>query len=379
MESKKVSIVIPCLNEELTIERAVQEALTSSPLEVIVSDNGSKDRSIEIAQKAGARVVHCPKKGYGAALDFGIKNALGDIVVFGDADLSYPFNEVPRLITPILEDKADIVLGNRLHKNIEKGAMPFLNRHLGTPVLSFFIRLFFDLPITDCNSGMRALRKERYKELKLISPGMEYASEMIIRASECGFKYSEVPISFRKDKRGRAPHLRRWRDGWRHLRYILGCAPNTISITLPFLVGFISIMSALFFSYWQDPHLEKGVRHFHSAFVLLAFGSMTWTFLLSSITVKVLRDLNNIQPSSFVKKLMFYSDEAYLFYLNILLWATALLQLIILIDEWKDSAYHGIFDIEAVIRITAYVFIGTFIYAVDSVVSLLSMNVSNNK
>jgi glycosyltransferase involved in cell wall biosynthesis len=203
-----ISIVIPCLNEAETIAKAVAEARrgveeSGWPGEVVVADNGSTDGSQAIATAGGARVVPVPARGYGAALNAGILSARYACVVFGDADMSYPFLEAKKLAKPILEGQADFVLGSRLGGTIAPGAMPFLNRHLGTPVLSFLIRRLFGMPTSNCNSGMRALARARYPELKLNCPGMEYASEMLVRACLSKWRYAEAPISFRKDLRSR--------------------------------------------------------------------------------------------------------------------------------------------------------------------------------
>jgi glycosyltransferase involved in cell wall biosynthesis len=227
------SIVIPCLNEQRTIAQAVRAAqlcLTNVglPGEVIVADNGSLDSSPSLAQAEGARVVVVREPGYGSALNQGILQAKYAFVGFADADLSYPFVEFESLLLPLLRDEADFVLGSRLRGRVESQAMPLLNRYLGTPVLSFCIRLVAGQRVSDCNSGMRVLRRDHYEQLELNCMGMEYASEMLIRAAQKSLRFGEVPITFKKDERGRPSHLRRWRDGFRHLRFIVGCAPDRL-------------------------------------------------------------------------------------------------------------------------------------------------------
>ena len=226
-----LSVVIPCLNECETIARAVARARaaiasTGLPGEVIVADNGSSDGSVELAQVAGARIVAVQRRGYGEALHAGISQARFTYVGFADADLSYPFDEMARLLEPLHTDRADFVLGSRLRGLIEPGAMPFLNRYLGTPVLSKCIGLVTGLWTSDCNSGMRVFRRDLYATLDLRCRGMEYASEMLIRVAACDLRFHEVPIVFHRDQRGKPPHLRRWRDGFRHLRYIVSCIPQ---------------------------------------------------------------------------------------------------------------------------------------------------------
>ncbi len=222
----KLTTVIPCLNERNTIGRCiadirrVYEARSISG-EIIVSDNGSTDGSQDIAESLGARVIAVTERGYGVALDEGIREATGDIVAFADADLSYNFSDLPRLVQPIIDDQADFVLGSRYLGEIEKNAMPVMNRYIGTPILSFLIRELFSVPTSDCNSGMRAIRRSCYSSMGLRSQGMEFASEMLVKISGKNIRYAEVPISFSKDKRGRRSHLRPLRDGCRHLRVIM--------------------------------------------------------------------------------------------------------------------------------------------------------------
>lgn len=231
-----LSIVIPALDEERTIVKAIGLALEAIALsglkgEVVVSDNGSTDRTVALATEAGARVVHAPKKGYGYALLHGFKQANGRYLVMGDADATYDFREAVAFLED-LKAGADLVMGSRLAGTVHKGAMPFLHRWLGTPVLSFLINLFFGLRITDCNCGMRAITRAAFDRLALVSGGMEFASEMIIKAGLYNLKVTERPCSLHVDTRNKPPHLRTWRDGWRHLRFILLFAPHVV-FTIP--------------------------------------------------------------------------------------------------------------------------------------------------
>ncbi len=225
-----VSVVLPCLNEAETLERCVRRALEAMaeaglPGEVIVADNGSTDGSREIAARAGARVVEVPERGYGAALLGGIAAARGRHVVMGDADDSYDFGEVPAFVAK-LEEGHDLVMGSRFRGRIEPGAMPPLHRWLGNPVLSFLGRLFFRVPTSDFHCGIRAFRREAVDRLGLKTTGMEFASEMVVKAALFGLRIAEIPVTLRKDGRSRPPHLRTWRDGWRHLRFLLIYSPR---------------------------------------------------------------------------------------------------------------------------------------------------------
>jgi hypothetical protein len=225
-----VSVVIPCLNEAnslaFCIEKAVA-AIRSSGLrgEVIVADNGSTDGSIEIAEFNGARVLRVPERGYGAALKAGIAGSRGEFVVMGDADDSYDFGEVPKFVQE-LRRGYDLVMGNRFRGGIKPGAMPPLHQYFGNPGLSWLVNFLFGAGVGDSYCGMRGFRRTLYDQLDLRSTGMEFALEFVIKASQIGARISEVPIILWPDKRGRPPHLRSFRDGWRSLRFMLMYAPN---------------------------------------------------------------------------------------------------------------------------------------------------------
>lgn len=226
----ELSIVMPCLNEAETLAvcvRAAMRFLEDHGLagEVIVADNGSTDGSQQIANALGARIVHVADRGYGAALIGGIAAARGRFVAMGDADDSYDFTGLMPFVEK-LRGGADLVMGNRFAGGIEAGAMPVLHRWLGNPVLSFIGRTFFAVPVGDFHCGLRAFRRDRVLSLGLASPGMEFASEMVVKAALARLAIAEVPTTLRPDGRSRAPHLRTWRDGWRHLRFLLTYAPK---------------------------------------------------------------------------------------------------------------------------------------------------------
>jgi glycosyltransferase involved in cell wall biosynthesis len=223
--SLDVSVVMPCLNEAETIGGCIDECritFTSANLrgEIVVGDNGSEDGSQEIAESMGARVVHVPLRGYGAALLAGIRAASAEYVVMGDSDGSYDFSQIPLFLNKLNEGK-DLIVGNRFSGGIEFGAMPWLNRYIGNPVLTRIGRLLFHSDVRDFHCGIRGFRRDTILSLGLVSPGMEFASEMIAKSSLARLRVGQVPVWLRKDGRSRAPHLRPWRDGWRHLRYML--------------------------------------------------------------------------------------------------------------------------------------------------------------
>jgi hypothetical protein len=226
----ELTILMPCLDEARTVAACVAAArrfLAQSGIdgEVLVADNGSRDGSPQVAREAGARVIHVAQRGYGAALRAGVAAARGRYVIMGDADDSYDFSALHAFVER-LRAGAQLVMGNRFRGGIAPGAMPVLHRYLGNPVLSFVGRLFFRVDIRDFHCGLRAFPREAMLRLGLVSPGMEFASEMVAKAALAGLRLEEVPTTLRPDGRDRPPHLRTWRDGWRHLRFLLLFCPR---------------------------------------------------------------------------------------------------------------------------------------------------------
>jgi hypothetical protein len=241
-----LSVVIPCLNEEENITEVV--TLARSVLEregirgeVVVADNDSDDRSAELAADAGARVVREPSRGYGSAYMAGFAAARGKYIVMGDADLSYDFNDIPRFIEE-LEAGADFVVGDRMD-NIQPGAMPWLHRYVGNPLLSGTLNLFFRTGVRDAHCGMRALRREVLPQLDLRTPGMEFASEMVIRASKEQLNISEFPIHYHP--RGGESKLSSFRDGWRHLRFLLVHSPTHLFVVPGLALAVAGVLAML--------------------------------------------------------------------------------------------------------------------------------------
>jgi hypothetical protein len=225
-----LTILMPCLNEAETIGACIRKAQgfllrTRIAGEILVADNGSTDGSQQIASDLGARVVHVSQRGYGAALRAGIAAARGTFTIMGDADDSYDFSQLDDFLAE-LRHGADLVVGNRFRGGIMPGAMPFLHRYLGNPVLSLVGRTFFRTSISDFHCGLRGFRTEVIRHLDLRSNGMEFASEMIVRSALDGLRVAEVPTKLHKDGRSRPPHLRTWHDGWRHLKFLLIYCPR---------------------------------------------------------------------------------------------------------------------------------------------------------
>src|SRR4029077_15582060 len=230
----ELTILMPCLNEAETLATCVRKAkgfLARIGIsgEVLIADNGSTDDSRRIAEALGARVISIQQKGYGAALMGGIEAARGQYTVMGDADDSYDFASIDQFIDR-LRGGADLVIGNRFNR-IQPGAMPLMHRYLGNPLLSFIGRLFFHIPVSDFHCGLRGFNTAKTRMLGLQTTGMEFASEMIVRSMLAGFSIAEVPITLSPDGRSRPPHLRSWRDGWRHLRFLLLFSPRWLFLT----------------------------------------------------------------------------------------------------------------------------------------------------
>jgi len=249
----ELTILMPCLNEAETLAICIEKAngfLARSGVvgEVLIADNGSTDGSQKIATDLGARVVDIAAKGYGNALYGGIVAAKGEYVIMGDADDSYDFSSLDAFVER-LRAGDDLVMGNRFRGGIEPGAMPPLHKYLGNPVLSFIGRLLFKSDIKDFHCGLRGFRRDSMLAAGLRTTGMEFASEMVVKSTLAGLKLSEVPTTLKKDGRSRPPHLRSWRDGWRHLRFLLIFSPNWLFLVpgiVAFTLGLLGTITLLF-------------------------------------------------------------------------------------------------------------------------------------
>ena len=246
----ELTILMPCLNEAETLASCINKAFyflheNNISGEILIADNGSTDDSQKIAKELKTRVVEIPEQGYGAALIGGCNAAKGKYVIMGDADDSYDFTN----LMPFLErlrSGDDLVIGNRFKGGIKKGAMPFLHKYLGNPVLSVLGRLFFNCPIRDFHCGLRGYNTNRLRELELRTTGMEYASEMIVKAKINGYKISEIPTTLSPDGRSEQPHLRSWHDGWRHLKFLLIHSPNWLFLYPGFFLVIIGLILGIF-------------------------------------------------------------------------------------------------------------------------------------
>jgi glycosyltransferase involved in cell wall biosynthesis len=276
-------VVIPCLNEANSLGSCIDKAVTAFRAaglagEVIVADNGSTDGSMQIAEERGARVVRVEERGYGSALRAGIAAARGPFIVMGDADDSYDFGEVPKF-AEMLRQGYDVVMGNRFRGEIKPKAMPWHHKYIGNPGLTALLNLFFRTGIGDSHCGMRGFTRAVYERMDLRSTGMEFASEFVIKAAQLKARITEIPITLWPDKRGRPPHLRSFRDGWRHLRFMLLYAPNWLFL----LPGGALLAAGLFLVFWLLP----GPRQI-SPRVILDIHTMIFGVMFTLLGVQIL-------------------------------------------------------------------------------------------
>jgi glycosyltransferase involved in cell wall biosynthesis len=295
----ELTILMPCLNEAATVGTCIAKARgflarTGIRGEVLVADNGSEDGSLELAEKAGARVVRVAERGYGAALAAGIGAASGRYVIMGDADDSYDFSRLDDFVEKLREGYP-LVMGNRFKGGIRKGAMPRLHRYLGNPALSFIGRLFFRAGVRDFHCGLRGFDREAALSLDLRTPGMEFASELVVKAALAGWRIAEVPTALHPDGRGRPPHLRSWRDGWRHLRFLLLFSPRWLFI-YPGLALFAlgsGLTTALYFT---PLHVGRAGLDIHSMLYASAAAILGLQLCLFGLFARVSAQIAGLLP-----------------------------------------------------------------------------------
>ncbi|HEY8359588.1 MAG TPA: glycosyltransferase family 2 protein, partial [Ramlibacter sp.] len=288
----ELTVLMPCLDEARTVAACVEAARSFLERagvigEVLVADNGSTDGSQELARAAGARVIAVPERGYGAALMAGIEAAQGRFVIMGDADFSYDFSALSAFVER-LRAGAQLVMGNRFRGGIEPGAMPFLHRYLGNPVLSLVGRRFFRTRIGDFHCGLRGFSRDAIRRLGLVTPGMEFASEMVAKAALARYRIEEVPIILRPDGRGRPSHLRTWRDGWRHLRFLFLFCPRWLFLypgMALLLVGSLGLLLGLPGMVKASPHLGIHSLLFMAAATILGVQMLVFALLTKWLAV----------------------------------------------------------------------------------------------
>ncbi|MBB5059654.1 glycosyltransferase involved in cell wall biosynthesis [Granulicella aggregans] len=350
-----LTIVMPCLNEAETLAICVQKSLLALrengiPGEVIVADNGSTDGSQTIAVENGARVVPVPVRGYGAALMAGIKAATTPYILMIDADDSYNFSHAPRFLAE-LQNGAGLVMGNRFRGGIEPGAMPFLHKYLGNPVLSLIGRVFFPSPARDFHCGIRAFSKDAFEQMDLHTTGMEFASEMVVKASLLGIPIAEVPTTLKPDGRSRAPHLRTWPDGWRHLRFLMMYSPRWLFLYPGLVLTFLGLAGTI----WLLPHARMvgevrfDVNTLVYATACLLLGYHTVFFAVSAKVFAVTTGLLPNNPS-FSRWFRLIKLETGLI-VGGLTFIVSLLAAVWSVAYWEHSGY-GPLRVEQMLRIT---------------------------
>ena len=281
----EVSIVMPCLNEAETLGICIEKAqsyLTQHNIsgEIVVADNGSTDGSIEIAKQMNARVIRVKAKGYGSALMSGIAAARGKYVIMGDSDDSYDFTNLTPFIEKLREGY-ELVMGNRFKGGIKPGAMPPLHKYLGNPVLTAIGRLLFSSPCGDFHCGLRAFNRDAIAKFNLRTTGMEFASEMVVKATLNKLRITEVPTTLSPDGRSRPPHLRSWRDGWRHLRFLLLYSPRWLFL----YPGMLLILLGLISTFWFLPTPRVHTLLYSSAAIIIGFQTVTFAVFTKAFAI----------------------------------------------------------------------------------------------
>jgi len=341
--SRDMSVVLPCLNEQETLEYCIIEIQTMAAengirIEIIVADNGSTDGSIEIAERYKVKIVNVETRGYGSALHSGILAASNEYVLMGDSDMSYNFNHAPEFLKA-LNSGADLVMGNRFRGGIQKGAMPWLHRYIGNPVLSQIARMLFHIPVYDFHCGLRAIRKTVYLQASPVTKGMEFATEMIIRIANVGGNIFEVPTELRVDGRNRAPHLRSFPDGWRHLKLMLLYSPKFIQIYPGLTLMLFGISGVFQYFFFGEIYLLFAKGSSQTAVLSLVALSLGAQLLVSGVLNMeyakqkgVLRFTGGGRLVRFLKSRSGVGTALVFFFLGFILFTPLLL-------SWRDSNY----------------------------------------
>jgi glycosyltransferase involved in cell wall biosynthesis len=371
-----VSVVMPCLNEEETIGACVTKALegirkTGLPGEVIVSDNGSTDRSIEIATELGARVIHQPARGYGNAYRAGFDAARGKYIVMGDSDDTYDFTEIDKFVEKLREGN-EYVLGSRFAGQILPGAMPWLHQYIGNPVLTGILNFMFGLRSSDAHSGFRAFTKEAYRRMRLQTTGMEFASELVINAARAKLKVAEVPIIYYP--RGGESKLRSFRDGWRHLRFMLMYSPDHLFLipgAVFFLVGLIGMLFLLPGRQIVGGHLID----YHFMFVFSALTLVGFQVLLTGFYAKAYAFTHRFAPDDRMIQIFYrsFSLEEWLI-AGFLLFLVGLGIDVAIVVQWAGNGFKNLFAVrEALLALTLTV-LGMQVVFSAFLLSILNIN-----
>jgi glycosyltransferase involved in cell wall biosynthesis len=353
-----LTILIPCLNEFETLGIVIEKSSTFLKTqnlhgEILVADNGSTDGSQDLARSYGARVIDVPVKGYGAALIAGINASNSEYIVMGDADDSYALNDLEGFIWK-LDEGYDLVMGNRFKGGIAPGAMPLLHKYIGNPILSLLGRLFFKVPIGDFHCGLRAFRTDAIRSLNLKSTGMEFATEMVVKASLHGLKIAEVPTTLKPDGRSRAPHLRTWRDGWRHLVFLLAASPRWLFLYPGIILSSIGLLGIILTSRgpFDIDQIQLDLNSFLFSIGLILVGTQTVFF---GILARIFStNFGTLPPSKSVTK---FADKFSLergIILGILLLLVSLVGAFGLLGHWQGDSIVGL-DRDSALRVSGLV------------------------
>ena len=361
-----VTIVMPCLNETLSLPHCIanaQEALARIERdfglvgEILIADNGSTDGSQRLATSLGARVEPVRDRGYGAALIGGAKAAHGKFILMGDCDGSYDFTEGVAMIGKLIDGYA-VCMGSRFAGGIAPGAMPWKNRYIGNPVLTGILNLFFRTGVDDAHCGLRAITREAFDELNLSGRGMEFASEMVIKAALKKLPMTQTPATLSKDLRDRPPHLRPWRDGWRHLRYLLMLSPTwlfAIPAAAAILIGVAILFGAAMGAAGGTTMFGESWGIFGGA--LLTIGHMTGLMAIASHLNGVKQGYR--QPRRVIRKISRYLTLEFLITTGMALMIGAAIGLIIIFSNWSSAGYQALPSVLPVILACSAFTIGT--------------------
>lgn len=374
-----ISVVMPCLNEEETIGACVTKALegirrTGLPGEVVVSDNGSTDHSVEIATELGARVIHQPLRGYGNAYRAGFDAARGKYIVMGDSDDTYDFTEIGQLIEKLRAGN-EYVLGSRFAGQILPGAMPWLHQYIGNPVLTGLLNFLFGLKSSDAHSGLRAFTRDAYRRMKLQTTGMEFASEMVINAARAKLKVAEVPITYYP--RGGESKLRSFRDGWRHLRFMLLYSPDHLFLIPGALLLIVGLATMLFLL--PGPKIING--HFidyHFMFVSSLLTIVGFQVLLTGFYAKAYAFTHRFAPDDRMIQWFYryFSLEAWMLVGLGVFVIGALIDAAIFVT-WTQHNFHGLFAVRPALLALTLMVIGLQLVFSSFLLSILNINTKN--
>ncbi|HYM97654.1 MAG TPA: glycosyltransferase family 2 protein [Candidatus Sulfotelmatobacter sp.] len=377
----EISIVMPCLNEAETLAACIQKAQDSIrkeglAAEIVVADNGSTDGSQVIARELGARVVDVARKGYGSALIGGIDAAAGTFVIMGDADDSYDFGAIGQLVEK-LRQGYDLVVGNRFAGGIERGAMPWSHRWIGNPVLTMVSRVFFHTPVGDMHCGLRGFRKDAYEQMHLRATGMEFASEMVIKASLRRMRIGEVPVRLRPDGRSRPPHLRTWRDGWRHLRFMLLFSPRWLFLypgLALFAIGIV--LSALLVA--GPLHLGAVRLDIHTLLVAGFLSLLGYQAVLFAVFTKIFAVRAGFHPPHpLLERIFHYVTLEVGVTAGALMALVGLVALVVAVASWKSAGFGNLdpsLTMREVIPAVVLLALGTQTVFASFFISILSID-----